>query len=124
MDIGNSQNNIPDLPSLEVERYENIFKVFSIDKTKDDRYYFFNIINKITIPKQLNEELTGIIKLNTKLPWTTLSYKIYDTQLLWWLIFLINKPKNIFYAEPGIEYKYVLPGYVGLILDNIQSQIS
>jgi hypothetical protein len=124
MDTGNSQNIIPDLPSLEVERYENIFKVFSIDKTKDDRYYFYNIINKITIPKQLNEELMGVIKLNTKLPWTTLSYKIYDTQLLWWLIFLINKPKNIFYAEPGIEYKYVLPGYIGLVLENIQSQIS
>lgn len=124
MNIGNSQNSISDLPSLDIERYENIFKIFTTSKTKDSEYYFYNILNKILIPTQLNEEIIGTIELNTRLPWTTLSYKIYNTQFLWWLIFLINKPKNIFYADSGLEYKYILPNYVGLVLDNIQSQIS
>lgn len=124
MNIGDFQNNIVDLPSIDIERYENIFKTFAVDKTSSDRYYYYNILNKISIPKQLNEELLGTIKLNTRLPWTTLSYRVYNTQFLWWLIYLINKPENIFYAEAGIEYKYVLPGYLGLVLDNIQSQIS
>lgn len=124
MNIGEFQNNIVDLPSIDIERYENIFKTFTVDKTSNDRYYYYNILNKISIPKQLNEELLGTIKLNTRLPWTTLSYRVYNTQFLWWLIYLINKPENIFYADAGIEYKYVLPGYLGLVLDNIQSQIS
>lgn len=124
MNIGEFQNNITDLPSIDLERYENIFKTFTVDKTNADRYYFYNILGKISIPKQLNEELLDTIKLNTRLPWTTLSYKIYNTQYLWWLVFLLNKPENIFFAEAGIEYKYVLPGYLNLVLDNIQSQIS
>lgn len=124
MNIGDFQNNIVDLPSIDIERYENIFKTFAVDKTSNDRYYYYNILNKISIPKQLNEELLSTIKLNTRLPWTTLSYRVYNTQFLWWLIYLINKPESIFYAEAGIEYKYVLPGYLGLVLDNIQSQIS
>lgn len=124
MNIGEFQNNITDLPSIDLERYENIFKTFTVDKSNSDRYYFYNILGKISIPKQLNEELLDSIKLNTRLPWTTLSYKIYNTQYLWWLIFLLNKPENIFFAEAGIEYKYVLPGYLNLVLDNIQSQIS
>jgi hypothetical protein len=124
MNIGEFQNNIADLPSIDLERYENIFKTFTVDKTNTDRYYFYNILGKISIPKQLNEELLDTIKLNTRLPWTTLSYKIYNTQYLWWLIFLLNKPENIFFAEAGIEYKYVLPGYLDLVLENIQSQIS
>jgi hypothetical protein len=124
MDIGDFQNNIVDLPSIDLVRYENIFKTFAVEKSKDNTYYFYNILNKINIPQQLNEEILGTIKLNTRLPWTTLSYKIYTTQYLWWLVFILNKPENIFFAEAGIEYKYVLPEYLGAVLENIQSQIS
>ena len=124
MDIGDFQNNIVDLPSIDLVRYENIFKTFTVEKSKDNTYYFYNILNKINIPQQLNEEILGTIKLNTRLPWTTLSYKIYTTQYLWWLVFILNKPENIFFAEAGIEYKYVLPEYLGVVLENIQSQIS
>jgi hypothetical protein len=124
MDIGDFQNNITDLPSIDLVRYENIFKTFKVEKSKDDIYYFYNILNKINIPQQLNEEILGTKKLNTRLPWTTLSYKIYGTQYLWWLVFLLNKPENIFFAEAGLEYKYILPEYLGAVLDNIQSQIS
>jgi hypothetical protein len=93
MDIGEFQNNIVDLPSIDLERYENIFKTFTVNKGKD-RYYYYNILTKISIPKQLNEELLGTIKLNTRLPWTTLSYQKYNTQFLWWLIYLINRKRN------------------------------
>lgn len=124
MNIGDFQNNIVDLPSIDLVRYENIFKTFTVEKNKDNIYYFYNILNKINIPQQLNEEIIGTIKLNTRLPWTTLSYKIYNTQYLWWLIFILNKPENIFFAEAGIEYKYVLPEFLGAVLENIQSQIS
>jgi len=122
--LGEYQNNITELPSLVGNRYENIFKVYTTEKDRDNAYYFYNIINKVILPSIIDQELLGVIDLNTKLPWTTLSYKIYGTINLWWLIYLINKPKNIFYADPGIQYKYILPEYIDAVLNDIKAQIN
>jgi hypothetical protein len=123
MDIGKYNNEITELPDISEDMYENIFKVYTIKEDKNSPYYFFNILNKIDFPESLDSSLYETIDLNTKLPWTTLSYKIYGSQFLWWVIFLLNKPKNIFYAEPGVRYKYILPQYIPLILENINTQL-
>lgn len=116
------QNNIIDLPSLSKERYERIFKVYKL-LTKDNKcFYFYNILKKVNIPDTLEESLFDNLNLNRKLPWTTLSYKLYGNIYLWWLIFLINKPDNIFVAEAGTTIKYVKPEYIELVLDNIEQQ--
>ena len=125
MDVfGNFQSDIPTLPTLDRERYENIFKVFSIEKVTGNNYYFYNILKKIEIPSSLDADIVSTLELNTKLPWTTLSFKLYGTQHLWWLLFLLNKPKNIFYADAGVELKYILTDYLDIVLNNIQSQIA
>jgi hypothetical protein len=120
---GQLQKNITDLPSLDLERYENIFKLYTVQKGTKNSYYFYNILKKVVIPENIDENLIDTISLDRKLPWTTLSYKIYGTIYLWWLIYLLNKPKNIFYAEPGKNYKYFLPANVNAILNNILAQI-
>ena len=43
-DLEQYQNQIQELPSLEDVRYENIFKV-----AKTDKFFFYNIIKKISI---------------------------------------------------------------------------
>ena len=68
--------------------------------------------------------MLGNINLDVKIPWTILSHKLYGTQFLWWLIFLLNNPKNIFYADSGIEYKYILPENINSVLDTIESQLN
>lgn len=123
MKIGNYQNQIDDLPSISTERYENIFKIYNVDDTASN-YRFYNILNKVSIPDDIDENLLGVISLDVKIPWTILSHKLYNTQFLWWLIFLLNKPKNIFYADSGIEYKYILPQNVNSVLDTIESQLN
>lgn len=123
MKVGSYQNQINDLPTISKERYENIFKIYNIDDTSTS-YRFYNILNKVTIPDDIDENLLGTINLNVKVPWTILSYKLYNTQFLWWLIFLLNKPKNIFYADSGIEYKYVLPENIISVLDTIENQLN
>ena len=90
MNIGNYQNSVANLPQLGDERYENIFKVYNI-KDADKNYNFYNILKKVNIPDTLDESLLGFYTSNTNLPWTILSHKLYNTQHLWWLIFLINK---------------------------------
>jgi hypothetical protein len=117
---GTFQNNIPILPSLSRDRYENIFKLY---QTQDQKY-FYNILNSIVLPESIDERIIDKIKLAKRLPWTTLSYQLYETQYLWWLIFVLNKPKNIFYAEPGIEYKYINSSQIENILASIESQLS
>jgi hypothetical protein len=124
IDYGNLQNNISELPSLDLERYESIFKVYQVEKTSDNFYYYYNILKKVIIPETIDKSLLGSFDLNRDLPWTTLSYKLYGTQFLWWLIFLINKPENIFYAKAGIEVKYILPQYVENVLNSISKQVN
>lgn len=120
---GTLQKNITNLPTLDTSRYENIFKVYTVENGTKDSYYFYNILNKITIPDSIDQTLLGTSTLNKKLPWTTFSYQLYGTIYLWWLIFLLNKPKNVFYAEAGKQYKYFLPEYVDAIITNILGQV-
>lgn len=122
--IGLSQNLVSALPSLSRTRYENIFKVFKILKDKDNSYYFYNINNKVMIPVNLDDNVYSTIAISRNTAWTTLSYRLYGTIDLWWLIFLINKPKDIFLARSGETYKYIKIDYLDDILSDIEQQIN
>jgi hypothetical protein len=124
MSTETSINQIPISTSFDKTRYEQIFKLYKIIKDDENSYAFFNILNKVIIPTSLNSELFGTIVLNSKLPWTTLAYKLYGDIHLWWLIFITNSPDNIFYAEASIEYKYILPQYLNIVLNNISEQVN
>lgn len=121
---GKIQDEILDLPQLGRERYENIFNVYKTIKDENSFYYFYNILNKVVIPDSIDQEFFDTITLNRRLPWTTLSFKLYNTMELWWLIFLINKPKNIFVAEAGKEYKYIRQEYIDQIINDLTEQIN
>jgi len=122
--IGLSQNLVNALPSLARTRYENIFKVFKVLKDKDNSYYLYNINNKVIIPDNLDNNVYSTITISRNTAWTTLSYKLYGTIDLWWLIFLINKPKDIFLARSGESYKYIKPIFIDSVLTNIEQQIN
>lgn len=122
--IGLSQNLVSALPSLSRTRYENIFKVFKILKDKDNSYYFYNINNKVMVPVNLDDNVYSTIAISRNTAWTTLSYRLYGTIDLWWLIFLINKPKDIFLARSGETYKYIKIDYLDDILSDIEQQIN
>jgi hypothetical protein len=117
-------NQVTNITPFDKTRYEQIFKQYKLIIDENNNYSFFNILNKVIIPTDINSDLLGIITLQSKLPWTTLAFKIYKDINLWWLIHLINSPKNIFYAEAGIEYKYILPKYLNIVLKNIAEQVN
>jgi hypothetical protein len=121
---GQLQDEIPDLPALGRDRYENIFNVYTTQKNEDSFYYYYNILNKIVIPDAIDENVIGTVTLNRKLPWTTFSFQLYQTMNLWWLLFLLNKPKNIFVAEAGIEYKYIRQEYIEQVINDLGEQIN
>tara|TARA_B100000700_G_C14399188_1_gene558375 strand:+ start:46 stop:414 length:369 start_codon:yes stop_codon:yes gene_type:complete len=115
-DIDNYQNSIKELKTLEDTRYENIFKL-----AKTDKYFFYNIIKKVSIPDDLQSDIYFEYRINSSKPWTTLSHEIYGTQNLWWLICLTNKIFNpINNPELGAVYKIIKPDFVSAILQEIK----
>jgi len=121
IDFGKQQNDIPDLVPLDSTRYENIFKLY-----KDpNSIYFYNILNNIIVPDNIDQQFYYIIKLNRKIPWTTISYEQYGTIDLWWFICLVNKINNpIKFVEPGAELKVIRKNYLATVLNIIQKNIN
>lgn len=116
--IGKNQNDISDLPNLEMYRYENIFKVY------EDNFYFYNILKKVTIPDDINNEYFFTYVLQSNIPLTTLSYQAYGTTYLWWLICIVNKIQNPNDTQLiGKTLKIIKKEYIRPIMDSIKTQI-
>ena len=100
-------------------QYENIFNV-----GKADKYFFYNIIKKISFPDDLGTEVYLEKYITSEMPWTTFSHTIYGTQDLWWLICCINKIQNpTINPVIGKVYKVIKPELVSPLLAEINKQI-
>lgn len=119
--IPNYQNYIDDLPNLEIYRYENIFKVYT---SSDNEYYIYNILKTVKVPLDLNNQFFDLVTLQSNTPWTTLSYQIYGTTYLWWLLCIFNNIQNPFDAQNnGKQLKVLKKQYVKGVLDIIKQQL-
>jgi len=122
MDLGTYQNYNQNLPNLQLYRYENIFKTY---QTKDaNKDYFYNIIRNISVPGDITNDAFFTITYQANIPLTTLSYQIYGTTYLWWLICIINNIQNPFDpANSGKTLKIIKPTYINLVLTTISQQL-
>jgi len=84
---GTYQSNIPGLPSLGQNRYENIFKLYE----NENNQLFYNLKKSITFPDNIDDRYISIFSLDRNVPWTIISYNIYGTIFLWWCITELNK---------------------------------
>lgn len=118
IDLNKTRNNVVDLDNLEKYRYENIFKI-----GKNNNYFFYNILKTIQIPDNLNVDIFYYKTINTRRPLTSISYDIYGTQDLWWLIILTNKIINpVDIITPGTNLKIIKPEYVNEIIAAIRTK--
>ena len=113
---GQYQDEVPVLPGLPLNRYERIFKLFT-QPNNGKEFYFYNILNKIEFPSNIDSSILDTYIVNGKQPLTTLSYDIYGDIHSWWIIYLLNKKTigNSFFAEGGLELTYIIPSKRGLI---------
>tara|TARA_R110002096_G_C14594806_1_gene722266 strand:+ start:1512 stop:1880 length:369 start_codon:yes stop_codon:yes gene_type:complete len=116
---GKSRKNIADLEAISSELYENIFKV-NIIENKDKNFLFYNTLNKVIFPDNLSGDTYDELTVQVDTPWTTLSFNLYGTINLWWVVYLINKPKYIFLAKSGSTVKYITPSAISLILNSMK----
>jgi len=117
-----TQNNIPDLPPLSVYRYENFFNIYN-DEESSMRFY--NLLRNINIFPSENSQLEGEYSIDYNDTWVSISYKIYATMELWWLLCSYNQIINpIKMPEAGTKIKFLQPDYVYVILNEIKRQIN
>jgi len=115
---GSKRNGVAELTSLSRNLYENIFKVQLIEKD-DKAFYAYNLLNKVIFPDNLDSDLIDEVVVHGDKPWTMLSFELYDTIDLWWTVYLLNKPDYIFMAKAGTTYKYIKPGVMANVLQQL-----
>jgi hypothetical protein len=120
METGEYQNEIDILKDIEKYRYENLFKLYT---TGDKNFYFYNILKKLKLPDTMNERLFDKVKFTDQMPITTLSFRIYGTTYLWWIIMIVNNITNPAEIESGREIKYIKKAFLKPVLDSIQQQL-
>lgn len=114
------QNDINVLPTLSLDRYENIFNVYETSKD-DKKYYFYNLSKKIDIDlDNISPDVFKYITMGCRLPWTAISYQEYGTQHLWWLILAANKISNpIILPKTGDTFRLIRSEYIDQILGEL-----
>ncbi len=120
MDYGSYQNDVDLLKDLELYTYENIFRAY---KTGPKDFLYYNILKKIDIPDNINETLFEYIEIPSSLPLTTLSFRIYGTTYLWWLIMIVNKIDNPAKIESGKKIKFIKKPFLRTVLEGIKAQL-
>ena len=119
-DLGKFQEDITELDVLEQYRYESIFKVY---ETGDKDFFYYNILKKIRLPGELDNNLFNTVAYNEALPITTLSYRIYGTTYLWWLIMVVNNISNPAKIPGGSRIKFIKKEYLKPTIDSIKQQL-
>jgi len=117
---GKYQDDIEELESLPLTRYERIFRIYTEGKN-GKQFYFYNILNKIEFPDNIDPMLLDLYTVKSREPLTTTSHTLYGDIESWWMIYLLNKPllKNKFYAEGGMQLKYIKKTKRGIIYQQI-----
>jgi hypothetical protein len=123
--LGSYQNDIVNLPKLDLELYERIFKVYNTTGN-DKTFQFYNILKKIEMPTNIDSNIVDFYTVQSSIPATTISYRIYQDIRLWWLIYLLNKDvigSNIFVIPPGTQLKYIKPQFLEIVFNQITNLI-
>lgn len=113
------QNDITDLPNLRNENYENIFQVY---EDENDQYYY-NILQSVALPNNLPEGYFQYYHIKYGDTWPFISYKVYQTPNLWWIILPFNNildPTTM--PENGTRIKVLKTQFVRTVLDQISTQ--
>jgi len=115
IDLNKKHNDIDELSNLSDNRYENIFNMGT-----NNNYFFYNIIKTIKFPEELDSSIFDYKIINQKLPYTAVSYNVYGTQNLWWLILLSNNITNpVDVITPGTRLKIIKTKFVKDIINTI-----
>jgi hypothetical protein len=120
MDFGKKNNQITDLRKLNSYYFENYLNVY-----QDNDYYFYNLADSINIEQITNPEYFYLYRVIGTKAWTHISYDVYNTINLWWLICLINGIDNpVQLPENGKLIKVLKNDYLKTVLTELKRKKS
>lgn len=119
MQVPQNPINISEIPPVASEYYENVFGVY---QTQDaSSYYYFNLGSKVTINiDDVDETYIEYIFIDTRMPLTTMSYRLFGTMHLWWLIAAMNDLNPIEIPAAGTVLAVPRRQYLQNILNAIK----
>lgn len=113
------RSEIPELTNLDEHSFENIFTMH-----KDDDFYFYNLLRTVNFPVDIDSNMYINYRVQGNQPLTTLSYRLYKTTKLWWLILIVNRIDNpLKFVEPGTQLKILKPEVVTEVIKAIKTQL-
>ena len=80
------QNDIQELSKLKEENMENIFHLYQ----NENDLYFYNLLQTIHFPQNLPDNYFELYSVNYGDTWPYISFKVYNSVRLWWIITLAN----------------------------------
>ena len=84
------QNQIKDLTKLKNENFENIFNVYQTE----NGLYYYNLLQTIEFPQNLPPTFFKPYTIAYGDTWPFISFKVYGSPNLWWVILLANNILN------------------------------
>jgi len=115
------QNNIKELKRLASDNYENIFSVYQDDTGR----YFYNLLQTVNIPTDLPKGYYDSYTVKYFDTWPLISYKVYETPNLWWIIVAANNILNpVIQPDQGTIIKILKTAAVRTILSEIEFQLN
>tara|TARA_R100000951_G_scaffold111396_2_gene110383 strand:- start:38617 stop:39003 length:387 start_codon:yes stop_codon:yes gene_type:complete len=123
-EIGQKVKDVKGLPSITPERYENALRVYELEKGDRDTYLFYNITRRISIDTEsIDPDALIYYRVQGRFPWTAVSYFIYKSQYLWWLLIELNDITDpTVQPAPGTVIRAIKPELVDAVLAEIQQQ--
>ena len=120
---GQYQNEIATLPVLSKNRYETLFRVYNVEDTPNN-FFYYNITKGIKLDiDNIDETYIFEYIMDRDMPWTTLAARLYGSMFLWWLIKILNPDTGLFSIKSGTKLKLIRPEFLEAVLDSIQNQI-
>ena len=83
-------NEIANLPTINIENFENIFNVYQ----DNNNMYYYNLLQTIIFPENLPLNLFDTYVTKYGDTWPLISHKTLNNTNLWWIILLANNIKN------------------------------
>ena len=107
--------------TLDLSSYERLFKLYTTTN-RDKEFYFYNILKKVSIPDNIDEEYVSYYTVKADSPMTIVSWNIYNDIKLWWLVYILNEEvlrDNLFVVPGGTQLKYILPDFLDAVFEQI-----
>lgn len=114
------RNDITDIQEkIFFQNYENLFNVYGTT----DGDYFYNILRKVNIPTEIDNQYYDEYVVAAGDTWTGLAYNFYDDVKLWWIICLANNIQNpLEFPTAGTLLRIITPELTQNILMTIRSE--